>query len=103
MPSDRLLTPPRPHEDRRRRNTLRSGPIAVATTTLGAELEVWARSLAPVLALLTEINADVADQLKRRLAEQYFWEHPEARKGLRRPSVLRHAALAVLDDVCAVG
>ena len=99
MPSDRL-NPPRLHGDR---NTLRSGPIALATMTLGAELEIWARPLVPVLELLTEINADVADQLKRRLAEQYFWEHPDARKGLRRPSVLRHVAIAVLDDVCALG
>lgn len=94
MPADRLLTHPRQRESR-------PGPIAVATMALGAELEIWARPLAPVLELLTEINADVADQLKRRLAEQYFWEHPDARKGLRRPSVLRHAALAVLDDVLA--
>jgi hypothetical protein len=30
-----------------------------------------------------------------------MWQHPEAGRGLRRPSVVRHAAAAVLDDVLA--
>ena len=101
MPSDRLLTPPHPHEESGRRRNTRSRPIALATTRLGAELDTWARSVAPTVQLVTEINADVADQLTRRLAEEYFWQHPEARRGLRPPTILRHAALAILTDVLA--
>ena len=92
MPSSSLLAAPR---------ALRSGPIALATTTLGDELDTWARSVAPVVQLVVEIDAIVGDQLKRRLAEEYMWQHPEAGRGLRRPSVVRHAAAAVLDDVLA--
>ena len=61
---------------------------------LGREIETWARAIAPVVKLAADFDATAGAELKKRVAERYLEEHPDAH-GLE-PLLLQRICAAIL-------